>query len=366
MFTDIIVLAGGIGERLWPVSTPECPKQFMRARGDMSFVQLALENALFLRPEGDILVITRACDLDAMARECGVFAQKLKKSEDRNYFFHHVKIIGEPVGRHSATAVWLACVFLYNQYQSFSKMNLFVMASDHLISPKEAFVHDCELLSRESAGHKFSLFGIPPTGPETGYGYIETVPGGEGQARKVASFHEKPTERIAREYVASGNFFWNSGMFAFTTKFFAQQMEKRGPEIVSAFKPLQKNKPVFETRDSVACVASWKGLEEAYGAVGSFSLEKGIAEKLTKDVVCVSASFSWSDIGNWDSYSEITKNCSPELQAVESKNNFVYSDIPVALCGVEDLIVVIHEGKALVCKRGASNLVKDIEKDHFN
>jgi mannose-1-phosphate guanylyltransferase len=256
---------------------------------------------------------------------------------------------------------------------------MLVLTSDHIIKPAERFYADAVLAARFAARNKLVVFGIPPAAPETGYGYIEAAealsPGGgppgraagaEGAVYRAASFREKPDRERAEQYLASGRFYWNSGMFAFSSRFILEEFGRKVPEI---FLPMDKLKApgegAYTRRGELQVLEHWEGLEEAYGAVKSVSFDYAIAEKCA-DVVMVAAGFDWIDVGSWDEYAKLAGDTGAEVYASGSSGCFVDADIPVALCGAEDLIIVVRSGRdgtppaVLVAKKGKTQGVKEI------
>ncbi|MDR3123242.1 MAG: mannose-1-phosphate guanylyltransferase, partial [Treponema sp.] len=249
--------------------------------------------------------------------------------------------------------------------------NVLVLTSDHSIRPLELFRADAEAAAAFSARGNLAIFGIPPTGPETGYGYIEA---GEdlGQAmRRVLSFREKPNREQAGELLAAGNYYWNSGMFGFSSAFILEEFRRNASEIYGAFEQLAApGEDAYSLQGGIRVLDKWPGLAEAYREAPAISVDYAIAEKC-RSAVMVKARFEWFDLGSWDEYARLASERRPgglraEVYAEDSSGCFVDSDMPVALCGVEDLIVVIRSGKdggpatALVAKKGATQGVRSI------
>ncbi len=360
MFTDIVILAGGSGTRLWPASVPSCPKQFMTLENGLSFLQTAVYRALLLEPEGSILIITRA-DLERpVIEDCRHLAENLEIScpDYARMLREKTVIILEPCARSTAPALALAC--RYAELRERDKTScMLVMTSDHVISPAEAFLKDAEKAALLARGSRLVCFAVPPNGPSPDYGYMKGEPlppenGGEagGSVLKIVSFREKPDEETATRWLAEGGYYWNSGMYAFRCDFFMKELEKHQKEIIRAFSALG-NSFRCERKKSFAVISHWDGLAQAYGNSPSISADYAVSEKCS-DTVAVKVSFSWDDVGNWDAFSRCLGKNSAHTVSVESSNNFIYSDIPVALCGVNGLIVVIKNGQSLVLQKGKS------------
>ena len=345
MVDNVFILAGGSGTRLWPASLNEYPKQFIKVKGEKSLLNLAIERALYLDIPGEIIIITLKSQLEDVIKDCLPYKDTGK-----------IVILPEPVARNTATALTAAAWWINKQGKE--KTTALILPADHLIEGMEQFkknTTEADSLAREGF---LVTFGIPPTYPETGYGYIKR---GEPHAKgfKVQSFMEKPDLKTAQQFVEDGNYFWNSGMFVFKIDSFLKEIEKYSPDIAASFaKVSDAPKPALENDFKI--IMDTPEIEKSYRQSPSISIDYAVMEKTPLSAM-VLAEFSWNDIGSWDQFETIIKNFKwAELFEVGSHNNTVFSDIPVALCGVEDLIVVIKNGKALVCKKGTSQKVKEI------
>lgn len=361
MFTDVVILAGGFGERLWPASRPDFPKQFLSINDGISFLQNAIIRSLALKPEGKIIIATRDGLQNEIANQCKLLADKLS-SEDADKIRKDILILAEPIAKHTTAPVILSC-HLLNLLDSNIDHSILVLTSDHIIEPVEKFVNDANKAFETAKNNHFVCFGIKPTEPSTGYGYIQTgkAEDPENTIFKIDCFKEKPDFQTAKAYLESGNCWWNSGMFAFTANFFIKELAKCTPEISSAFEAVQKgNKPTIGQINSISYVESWNEMNIAYEKTPAIAIDISVAEK-TSEAYIVLASFDWDDVGSWDSFE---KHSSGEghSELIQSSNCFVYSDIPVAICGVDDITVVIKNGKALIMKKGESPLVREAVK----
>lgn len=360
-FTDVVILAGGFGERLWPASTPEFPKQFMAFSDGISFLQNAVIRALSVEPSGKILIISRPEICGELTRQVAALKEKVsgahrKKIEDDLY------VVAEPCSRHTCPPLLFACKFL--ELAQKSEHLILVLTSDHVISPLENFVADCRKAAEFARQGKFVCFAIPPCEPSTGFGYINMGEplDSENSVLRIESFKEKPDLETAKAYLASGKYAWNSGMFGFANSLFESEIQKYEPEMHEAFKSFNDAKlPQPELLNSIKYIENWKPLDEAYRFVKPVAVDNAVAER-TQNAVAVKASFNWDDVGSWDSFEKYFEHGEDEFISVESDGNFVYSDVPVALCGVQNLIVVVKNGKVLVMKKGASSSVRDVVK----
>jgi mannose-1-phosphate guanylyltransferase/mannose-1-phosphate guanylyltransferase/mannose-6-phosphate isomerase len=343
MFDDCLIMAGGSGTRLWPASNSKLPKQFLPAEKNKSFFSLAVERALSVADR--VIIITGKSHIPHVIAA----ASKLSAAEKKK-----LAVIGEPEAKNTAPAI--ACAVVYSK-----KQNMLVLTSDHIIKPIKVFKANAALAQAGTNEGNLVVFGIPPARPETGYGYIETAEETKPGIYRVCAFHEKPDIDTAEKYTASGNFFWNSGMFAFNVNFMTEQFKAHAPEVFGCFEKLKTPKHGdFSTSGGVKVLKKWQGLEAAYRKTKSISFDYAIAEKCEKKTM-IKAEFDWIDIGNWDEYIKISgKNGSQTFYSGGGETCYVDSDIPVAIAGAEDLIVVIRNNRALITKKGQTGKVKDI------
>ena len=353
----VFILSGGFGTRLWPASTRTTPKQFLRVNSDKSLLELTLERAARLTQGGEICIITLAEQLEATAWACA----------DSPVDNDRIVLIPEPFARNTAPAITIAARWL--DVSGRREESLLVLAADHLIEPFDAFTSDAADAAALSERGDLVTFGVVPTRPETGYGYIEA---GEerGPGFRVSAFKEKPDGATAREYLSAGNYFWNSGMFAFTAGRFLDELSQTEPSVYEAFLPITAVGSVRRL-SGIRVIFEDETVRSAYDAAPKISVDYAVMEKSSR-VSMIPASFRWNDVGSWDEYATIAEGGYADSKEshdasgttdhffVNSTRTYVLSDMPVALCGVEDLIVVQKNGKLLVCKRGESQSVKDL------
>ncbi|MEW5908825.1 MAG: mannose-1-phosphate guanylyltransferase, partial [Thermodesulfobacteriota bacterium] len=267
-----VLLAGGVGARLWPVSREEYPKQLARFWGERSLIQNTIRR---LEP---------VIDLNRLRVVCGMLHEQEVSAQIREMGIRtRGKIISEPFGRNTAPAILLAVLSILQQE---ADAVLCVFPADHIIRKDDRFqekVISAVTLARN--GH-IVLFGIQPDYPETGYGYIEAGARVAGGGKIIKRFIEKPDRLKAESYLENGNFFWNSGMFAFKASVIVDEFKVHQPELVSRMKEfLEEKRP---RRRNI------------YYGMKSISIDYAIMEKTLKGVVLPS-DFEWSDIGSWKS-----------------------------------------------------------------
>ncbi len=345
----IVILAGGAGTRLWPASTKERPKQFLSLGLDRSFLQTTVERALEVNPRAELLVVTHRDYAEGTSGQLLEYAGRGTR----------IAVLPEPVARNTAPAVAFAAEFLKGRLGREARM--LVLPADHLIRPTEKFVADVRKADEFGARGMITVFGVPPTEPNTGYGYIEAdeaLPPGF----RVRAFKEKPDAATAASYLRSGRFYWNSGMFLFSLATIEEEFAERSPEVTRPFSELTAEDRAEIDRaareeNGILVWGDCPAVERLYGGLPSISIDYAVMEK-SRRTAMVKADFEWNDVGSWDEVSRLLPGESPLVISEASSGNSVYSDIPVALCGVEDLVVVIRDGKALVLKKGSSQLVR--------
>ena len=361
MFDDCIIMAGGSGTRLWPASNSGKPKQFLSLTGEGSLFIDAVDRALAVTgPGGRVIVIAGKGHVSHIIRACEQYGGEDKK---------RLVLIPEPLAKNTAPAI--ACGAFYAGGADREDRNILVLTSDHSIRPLPVFQADAEAASAFSARENLVVFGIPPARPETGYGYIEAGEDlGQG-AFRAQSFREKPNREKAEEFLAAGNYYWNSGMFGFSSRFIMEEYRRNAPEIYRAFEGLAApGGDAYSLQGGIRVLDNWPGLGDAYAAAPGISVDYAIAEKC-RGVAMVRARFQWFDLGSWDEYARLASESGggafhSGVYAQDAPGCFVDSDLPVALCGVEDLIVVIRSGKdggpatALIAKKGTTQAVKNI------
>jgi mannose-1-phosphate guanylyltransferase/mannose-6-phosphate isomerase len=346
MLDHVFILAGGSGTRLWPASNSAHPKQFIPVRDGKSLLQLTMERALALEPSGRIFIITLKDQLEPILGECG----KIDEGREK------IAVLPEPAARNTAPAIAAAAEYVKAAYGP--EQTVAVLPADHLITPTEKFAGDCARADELARQGYLVTFGIPPARPETGFGYIEAGEALETGTR-VRSFREKPDRGTAEQFVAAGNYYWNSGMFAFRAGAYLEELAAHSPEIGGPFDGIG-TKGEERSERGISIVMEGKAIEEIYTSAPKNSIDYAVMEKSSRAAM-VPASFTWSDIGSWEEMAELFEQegrKGGESFEIEAQNNFVYSDMPVALCGVDDLMVVVKNGAVLVAKKGSGQLVK--------
>lgn len=363
MFTDVVILAGGFGERLWPASSREFPKQFMTINDDFSFLQYSILRALKLKISGLILIITRS----DIANVCCSQVTKLIESdittnEEKIKLKNDLIVVSETMPKHTTAPLLLSC-YITKLFSKNEQHSIMVLTSDHVINPIDSFVEDCNKAAEIANQNYFVCFAIPPVNASTAYGYIKAglpLNDSDDSIVKIMQFKEKPDSATAIAYLKQGGYWWNSGMFAFTADFFIKEIANTTPEIALAFDCMKDAKlPQISIYNGIKTISNWTSMDKAYKATPAIAVDIAIAEK-TARAVAVRASYNWVDVGSWDTFAQISSKDTGLQANLDSSGNFVYSDIDVSLCGVKDLIIVIKNGHALILQKGKSDLVRQL------
>jgi len=332
-----LVLVGGKGERLWPLSRKDYPKQFLKIDGK-SFFQKTMERCLkFTEPENIFI------------------------STSRDYFFHVKKdlekfdikeenIIIEPIPRNTAPAIFICARWLRDLLNLDEKETLFVCPADHFIKEEHKFAEVMKKVSNTTSDY-IVTFGINPRSPETGYGYLK-----KGRRIKnvyqVEKFTEKPSEEEAEQYLKQGNYLWNSGMFAFTIKTIIEAFKAYAPDIYESLRSV-------DLRDTNL-------LEEVLKKVPSISIDYAIMEK-ADNVVTIPLDIGWSDIGSWQAFYELYEKDKEgnatigDVLTYDVKDSLIIGQKRLIVCaGLRDLMVIGTDDSVLVTSRRNPQDVKKI------
>ncbi len=334
-----IVLAGGSGTRLWPLSRQSTPKQLHNLSGELTLLQSTVKRLQGrIDPERMIFITSSELVRDI-------------KSQVENYLGSAAgscMYIGEPFGRNTAPAILLGA-HLANT--SDPESLILATPADHVIV-NEARFHEAVDDSIDAAiNGKLITYGIKPTRPDTGYGYIRA--GVEhGKVLLVDGFEEKPPLSRAEEFLKRENYLWNSGIFMFSAKAIIAEAKKYIPEVMNEIEKI-------DTKDL-------GGLDDAYERIKPVSIDHGIMEK-TSQAAVIPVSFGWSDVGSWDSLYDLGEKdkrgnvTSGNVVNVEARDSLISAgDKLLAVAGVNDLIVVQTEDATMICQRGSSQEVKKI------
>lgn len=340
-----VILAGGRGERFWPLSRAARPKQLLALVGDAPLLAQAVERLHGLIPPEHVLVITSADLVEASRRAAPMLPEE--------------NVIGEPVGRDTAPAVALATALVKARDPN---GQFAILTADHVMGDLPRFRDTLSAaLELAAEGTQLVTIGIKPHEPSTGFGYIEqgephqTVRG--VVFKRVRRFVEKPDRATAEAYLASGHYVWNSGMFIWSVKAIEEALLKHHPELGVLVDPWAQaaGTPDFPAR-----------LEGDYRSVRKISIDYAVMEK-ANNILVAEGAFAWDDVGSWpalkrhfpaDAHDNVQIG---DVAAVRSSHNIIYSQGRLtALVGVKDLIVVQSEDATLVCHRDHAQEIKEL------
>lgn len=331
----IIILAGGGGARLFPLSRKGMPKQFLAIDSEKSLFIETVERFKNMIKPSDIIVVTNKDYLHHVKTElvaCGA---------------DEAHIVLEPVARNTAPAIALAARYCMDKLHCDAEEILFVSASDHIIKPAVAFQNSVEKALDFARQGKFVTFGIKPTKPETGFGYIEAgISIGDGYI--VNAFKEKPDSATAEKYIARDNYYWNSGLFAFTIDCYFEEIRRYAPDIVDTL-----NSSYEDSVDNFECMPD-------------ISIDYAVAEK-SKCAVVLPLKLYWNDVGSWDAiYDVLDKDVHGnalrgDCISIDSSNSLMLGQSRlIAGIGLDDIMIVETPDVILVAKKGESQKVKTL------
>src|SRR3984957_1378740 len=340
----VVIMAGGIGSRFWPMSRQDFPKQFLDILNTgKTLIQWTYERFASFIPAKNIYVVT-SHEYSEIVRD------QLPQLPPEN-------ILGEPSRKNTAPCI---AYMSFKLQQMDPKASLIVAPADHLILDNTAFTKVClESLDFVNKHSAFITLGIKPTYPNTGYGYIQYEQHSvSDNVYKVKTFTEKPNLELAKTFLASGDFLWNAGIFVWQVKTIIQAFEKYLPEMYDVF---SADKDKFNTPGEK------KALEHIYPLCTNISIDFGIMEK-ADNVYVIPSSFGWSDLGTWNSaYENLEKDewgnaiAGDSVLVIDAKNCIVHSGNKnlMVLQGLDDFIIVDTQDVLLVCKREKEQEIKD-------
>lgn len=343
-----VIMAGGVGSRFWPRSTEKTPKQLLEIVNRGTMIQNTVARISGIIEPSKILIVTNKLQKPTVARQ-----------------LPHVpagNIIVEPIGRNTAPCIGLAALFIRRIDPD---AVMVVLPADHLMQDEEEFRRVLTLatwVAYESG--KLITIGIRPSRPETGYGYIQVVDEDDGSnpyfargVHKVKTFAEKPNRETAQKFLESGDFLWNSGMFAWKAETILREIRASLPELHSELDAIE---------GTIGTDRFDHAVETGYRRIRGISIDYGVMEK-AREVYVLRGEFGWSDVGSWDEVYRISgkdadgNSVSGKAVLHGTKNSLIHAgDKIVAAVDVEDLIIIASDNAILVCRRGESQDVKEV------
>ena len=353
----VVIMAGGRGERFWPLSREKTPKQLLTLLGKRSFLQAAVDRVLPLVPLNNIFIITNQAQAAAVRRQL----PKLPRAN----------VVAEPIGRDTCAAVTLGAA-LVGARSTTGVMA--VLPADHVIPGAKQFQQVlADAFDVAARGRVIVTIGIKPTEPATGYGYIRTgaeLPPPNGVKKYATTFFraeqfvEKPDHETAVGYLAGGQYRWNAGMFVWSFVTLTEALQLHQPEMFAAcqrwFKVALQPAKLIKT------------LAKEYPAITKISIDFALMEK-AKNVVCADGAFAWDDLGAWPALArhlpaDTQGNCGPaEIVQVDAARNIVFDArtkhrTPITLVGLKDTIVVQTDDAVLIAPKNEAQKIKELVK----
>ena len=340
-----LVMAGGKGERFWPLSTDDKPKQFLNLLGNDTMIQMTVKRLEGLIPIERIFIVTAE-------RYVGLVKEQLPNLPEEN-------IIVEPVGRNTAPCIALSAFYINKKIEN---ATIAVLPSDHLIKDEEKFreVLKCGYDFVNKNQDAIVTLGMKPDRPETGYGYIKRMHEVEiinnNTVNKVECFVEKPNKETAEEYLKEGTYLWNGGMFIWKASTILKCTNQYLPETFEVLAEIAVSEEDFE-----------KVLKQKYEEVENISVDYGIMEK-SNDIYVIPCDFGWDDVGSWTSLEryrqkdEMGNVANQSCVARDSKGNIIMSNKKIILNGVEDIIVVETDDYIMISSKEKAQEIKEIKK----
>ena len=340
-----VIMAGGSGKRLWPASRHTKPKQLIRLLGDKSLMEMAIGRLEGLFPPERLMIVTNA-----------IYAEQVAKTFPR---IPRENIIGEPVERDTANAIALAAEVINARDP---KATMAVFTADHIIRPVDDFRQCVEKACQVAEANRDALvtFGIRPSWPHTGLGYIHCGPETQPGVRKVVAFKEKPDHHTARTYVESGEYFWNSGMFVWCVSTVRQTLREHLPASADEFARIGQAASAGQDLAPL--------LREVYPNLQKISIDYAVMEKAQR-VMMVELTCEWLDLGSWPALADVVEvdeddNAVVARRAVvlDGSRNVIFSEDGhlVAVVGMDDCIIVHTADVTLVCNKSDSQRLKEL------
>jgi len=335
-----VILAGGSGTRLWPLSRDAFPKQFLKIGSEWSLLQQTILRFFRKGFAEDLLIITNSEYYHLVRAQAKAIDPALEE-----------RVLVEPERRNTGPAILFAVKYLIDIENVGLDETILITPSDQTMQPESAFI---ELLPQVDVLAKKDLiviFGVTPDKPETGYGYLQASFDEKNSIYKVAHFVEKPPLETAKNYLSQGNYLWNSGIFAFTSKTLFMQIEKCSPELKEA------------------SLMPYQELQSHFKNLASISFDCAVVER-SSEIATLPLALAWSDLGSWDSvFDAMDKDHNHNakignVHAVDTKNSLIYSSKKlISTIGLEDMIIIETDDALFLGKKGESQKVKALVEE---
>lgn len=335
-----VIMAGGGGTRFWPLSRQKTPKQLLNLSGKDLMVNETIDRLKMTVPGKNMFIVTNAAQVESM-----------KKATEGRVMAEH--ILSEPSARNTAACIGYAAVEILKKYGD----------GVMVIAPSDAYIKDWQeftnvlsvAVNTAEKENKLVTIGITPTFPATGYGYIKFSHTDANEAKVVEEFKEKPDLKTAEEYIKSGDYVWNSGMFIWKASTIMEHFQRLLPDIYEDLMTIE---------DAMGTEEEYNVIEKVYPQIRKISVDYGIMEK-SDDVLVVSGEFGWNDVGSWDMMNVLHNEDSKgnisigDILSIDTANTIAYSENKlVATVGVDNLIIVQTKDAILICNRDKAQDVK--------
>jgi mannose-1-phosphate guanylyltransferase len=348
MANHVVIMAGGIGSRFWPLSTPEFPKQFIDILGcGRSLIQLTVDRFKGICPESNFWVVTNQAYVDIVKEQIPGIPS--------------AHILAEPAARNTAPCIAWAC---WSIKQEDPDANVVVTPSDAVVMNPEEFRRVISDALAFTSGHDFIVtIGIKPNRPETGYGYVETTGIVEGEIYDVKAFKEKPDHATAEQYLQAGNYLWNAGIFVWNVSTVVNAFRMYQPGIARIFEQMFDD-GIFGTPKEQEVIS------QRYAECDNISVDYAIMEKAEEIFVCP-ADFGWSDLGTWGSLHTLVKKDANKNGVISRAAVRTFDTVnciinigglkEVVVQGLDGFIVAERDGKLLICKLSEEQRIKEFQ-----
>lgn len=347
MNSHVVIMAGGIGSRFWPMSTPEYPKQFVDVMGSgKTMIQMTMERFSSICPSANIWIVTSAAYTEIVKEQLPEIPQE--------------NILAEPCARNTAPCIAYACWKIKARHPN---ANIVVTPSDALVTNVVEFRRIInKALSFTAKGKRIVTIGIKPTRPETGYGYIATMEAKlHSEICPIESFREKPSHDIAKKYLAAGNYYWNAGIFVWNVDTIVDSLRKYTPDLATKMDRMAESFYTEHEQDAV---------KDIFPTCEKISIDYAVMEKANY-IYTLPADFGWSDVGTWGSLWTLLSHddngnaiVGDNVHLYECEGCIVHAPNAKSLVidGLRNCIIAERDGRILICKLKDEQMIKDFNK----